>query len=635
MQINQILDREQIAKEICDILASFDQKCKDITFKKGIYIYGSPGCGKSFFIKKILQELNYDVIQYDAGDVRNKSLIETITSNNMASQNVLQLMSKKVKKIAIIMDEIDGMNNGDKGGITSLIKLIRQKKTKKQRLEPMTMNPIICIGNYYVDKKIKELMKVCNVFELKSPTENQVENLLRQTIFTQVPSATTATRSEPPVPCATTATGSEPPVPYPIGSEPPVPYPIGSEPPVPYPIGSEPPVPYPIGSEPPVPYSLIKYVQGDLRKYDFLIKIHKKNPEILLDTEIMENVFHTKHYSENSKKITQKLLQEPVALDDHLRVMNETDRTIVALLWHENIVDVISQSPHSKSMPFYFLILENMCFADFIDRITFQNQIWQFNEMSSLIKTFYNNKLYHDCFHESDKNPNLENPNHNIVPVTISDQKNPNHNVVVSDQQNPNHNAVVSDQKNPNNNIVPILVSDQKNPNNNIVPILVSDQKNPNNYSASDQKNPNNYSASDQKNPNNYSASDQKNPNYEVRFTKVLTKYSTEYNNILFIYNLCQKIDMDKKDLIAFFQELRLYSDSNYSASTSKSSKPSNQTNQSKSNQTNDQLAFIEKLFENTEIDKLNIRRMYRYLDKNVKRDSASLEEEDDDLDME
>ena len=45
----------------------------------------------------------------------------------------------------------------------------------------------------------------------------------------------------------------------------------------------------------------------------------------------------------------------------------------------------------------------------------------------------------------------------------------------------------------------------------------------------------------------------------DVRFTKVLTKYSTEYNNILFIYNLCQELNMDKKDLIAFFQELRLF----------------------------------------------------------------------------
>jgi hypothetical protein len=81
------------------------------------------------------------------------------------------------------MDEIDGMNNGDKGGITALIKLIRQKKTKKQRLEHFTMNPVICIGNYYIDKKIKELMKVCNTYELKPPTQEQIQNI----IYTKIP----------------------------------------------------------------------------------------------------------------------------------------------------------------------------------------------------------------------------------------------------------------------------------------------------------------------------------------------------------------------------------------------------------------------------------------------------------------
>ena len=30
-----------------------------------------------------------------------------------------------------------------------------------------------------------------------------------------------------------------------------------------------------------------------------------------------------------------------------------------------------------------------------IDRITFQKQIWQFNEMTSLLKTFYSNYMYH------------------------------------------------------------------------------------------------------------------------------------------------------------------------------------------------------------------------------------------------
>ena len=44
----------------------------------------------------------------------------------------------------------------------------------------------------------------------------------------------------------------------------------------------------------------------------------------------------------------------------------------------------------------------------------------------------------------------------------------------------------------------------------------------------------------------------------DIRFTKVLTKYSTEYNNQLFLTNLCLELNMDTKDLLTFFQELRI-----------------------------------------------------------------------------
>ena len=37
------------------------------------------------------------------------------------------------------------------------------------------------------------------------------------------------------------------------------------------------------------------------------------------------------------------------------------------------------------------------------------------------------------------------------------------------------------------------------------------------------------------------------------RFTKVLTKYSTEYNNSVFISSLCQKTGLDVKDLLDYF----------------------------------------------------------------------------------
>ena len=439
--VNTHLERTHIANELKTLLLNFDKSLNDISYKRGFYIYGSPGSGKTKFVIDVINELGYDVIKYDAGDVRNKNLIDTITSSNIASQNVLQMMEKKKKRIVILMDEIDGMNNGDKGGINALIKLIRQKKTKKQKLESCTKNPIICVGNYSIDKKLKELMKVCNLFELKLPTQNQIHALLSNNIqqYAHVDKDKQAT--------------------------------------------------------------ILNYIQGDLRKLEFVSKL--LNTEDSIDTNKLNIIFKRKSVNDDAKKTTQQLINYQYKLEDHARIMNETDRTIISLLWHENIVDVLQEQPKEQSFPLYLQLLDNICYADYIDRITFQSQIWQFNEMSSLIKTFYNNKLYHENFK---KKPVFNPP--------------------------------------------------------------------------------------------------------EVRFTKVLTKYSTEYNNMLFLINLCQNLDLDKKDMLAMFQELRIFKGKDFY-------------------EKNDILNAVEKMFQDTNITKLDIKRVYRFLDKNVKKD-AVVDELDD-----
>jgi len=341
LNINQFLNRQEEEKQIKDILENFELNKHNFLTKKGIYIYGDPGSGKTSFVVKILKQLNYDVIKYDAGDIRNKSIIDTITKHNMSDKNIMSLFHKKVQKIAIVMDEIDGMNNGDKGGINTLIKLIRPKKTKKQRVEEVTLNPIICIGNYHIDKKIKELMKVCNVVELKTPTKSQITNIIHEIMPT-------------------------------------------------------------IETENSLLENIISFIQGDLRKLKSIHEIYN-NKQSILKNEIIQNIFQTKSYNDDTKNITQKLINNHYPMDLHLNIMNETDRTIVGLLWHENIIDVIGKAKKEVSIPFYLKILDNMCFADYIDRITFQKQIWQFNEMSSLIKTFNNNKIYHDSFKKKQK----------------------------------------------------------------------------------------------------------------------------------------------------------------------------------------------------------------------------------------
>lgn len=420
LNFNHILNRKEQENKLIEHLDFFEKNKKNLLTRRGIYVYGSPGAGKTIFVEKILKKLNYDVLKYDAGDVRNKGVIDTITKNNMSDKNILSLFYGKTKRIAIIMDEIDGMNSGDKGGINTLIKLIRPKKTKKQKKENITMIPIICIGNYHQDKKIKEMMKVSHSIELPNPDTEQITQILK----TLMPNL-----------------------------------------------------------DPILFLNIIKYVNGDLRKVKSVYKIYT-NQQNILQNKLITNMFQTKTHNEDTKDITKKLLNVKFCINDHNNIMNETDRTSVGLLFHENIIDPLELIDNDISIPFYIDILKNITFSDYIDRITFQKQIWVFNEMSSLIKTMYNNYLYHE---------------------KIGKKK------------------------------------------------LFKK---------------------------------------EARFTKVLTKYSTEYNNMLFIQNLCKQLNMDKKDMLSYFLHLR---------------------------QTLSDEDIIKHFNnENYDINKLDINRIYRFIDSHT-----------------
>ena len=442
LNINKFLNRCENEIHLKELMRNFEMNKTDTSLKKGIYVYGNPGTGKTTFVKNILKEMGYDIVLYDAGDIRNTIVIEEITKRNMSDKNIMSLFTNKDHKIVIVMDEIDGMNNGDKGGINTLIKLIRPKKTKKQKLEDTTIIPIVCIGNYKMDKKIKEIIKVCNTIELQTPCSSQVFNIINELI----PEVDERIKN-----------------------------------------------------------NILLFTQGDLRKLNNIFSFYMSNDK-KITPKIIDYMTKIKSCSDDTKKITRNLINNYFSINEHTNIINEPDRTSIALFWHENIVDQIDKIDKRISIPFYINQLDNICFSDYIDRITFQKQIWQFNEMSSLMKTFKNNKQYHEFKHKINNN---------------------------------NRHTKNNDE------------------------------------------------------------------NQEIRFTKVLTKYSTEYNNCTFIQKMCQKLTMDKNDLISFFMEL-------------------------KKTENND---VINDLLDNYDISKLEINRIYRYADKYVTETAVGVSEKEIDFD--
>ncbi|KCZ79300.1 hypothetical protein H312_03315 [Anncaliia algerae PRA339] len=136
---NEFVGNKEIINQLSDFL-------KGKSDKKAVLLSGSPGCGKTTMAYFVSNELNYNIVEFNASDVRNKSEIANKIKDGFVSNSIF---SASKKKRVIIMDEIDGMTS-DRGGIPELTRLIKNTKI-----------PIICICNDRHHPKIRTLSNYC------------------------------------------------------------------------------------------------------------------------------------------------------------------------------------------------------------------------------------------------------------------------------------------------------------------------------------------------------------------------------------------------------------------------------------------------------------------------------------------
>lgn len=168
------------------ILATISNILKQNNYKNNItsiYIYGNTGIGKTTFINDILDDEKFNIIKFDIENNINKNSIQILNSTNLCNKSVMSFFKATHKKQNIIvLDDFENMCDNDKNLINILIKLIRPKKTKKQKLEDYLSVPIIIINNNYTDKKIIEIKKYSYNFKLNSPTEAELKNVIQSNL---------------------------------------------------------------------------------------------------------------------------------------------------------------------------------------------------------------------------------------------------------------------------------------------------------------------------------------------------------------------------------------------------------------------------------------------------------------------
>ncbi|CAD6440303.1 9c2a3a8f-2e39-4964-af94-6f11e5c32dcd [Sclerotinia trifoliorum] len=139
---------------------------------RAIIIHGPPGIGKTTAAHLAAKLAGYDILERNASDVRSKKLVETGLSEVLNNTSVLgyfagdgKNVDKTRKKIVLIMDEVDGMSSGDRGGVGALAKICKT-----------TDIPMILICNDRRLPKMKPFDFVTFDMPFKRPTVDMVRS---------------------------------------------------------------------------------------------------------------------------------------------------------------------------------------------------------------------------------------------------------------------------------------------------------------------------------------------------------------------------------------------------------------------------------------------------------------------------
>ena len=137
---------------------------------RSLFLYGPPGIGKSTLARAALEAADYRVVEWNASSHRHKAAVEESLIPLLNSRNVADFFRPEGPRfLGVILDEIDGMSVGDKGGLTELIRILKEYNGN---------NAIICISNEWMEKKFQPFQKICTAHAVHAPSQSDVLRLL-------------------------------------------------------------------------------------------------------------------------------------------------------------------------------------------------------------------------------------------------------------------------------------------------------------------------------------------------------------------------------------------------------------------------------------------------------------------------
>lgn len=143
---------------------------------RAVMIHGPPGIGKTTAAHLVAKLEGYDIVESNASDTRSKKLVESGLKGVLSTTSLMGYfgtggndVEEGKKKLVLIMDEVDGMSAGDRGGVGALAAVCKKSQI-----------PMILICN---DRKLPK-MKPFDFVTYDMPFRRPTTDMIRSRIST-------------------------------------------------------------------------------------------------------------------------------------------------------------------------------------------------------------------------------------------------------------------------------------------------------------------------------------------------------------------------------------------------------------------------------------------------------------------